>query len=167
MNHRIDVAKTERPGAGILDHIAIAVTNLEHSIELFTGLFGLEVVERRSTRGTSTGMISAVLDGSGVPIVLVQGTEPSSQVSQFVAIHGPGVQHVAFRVDDIAKKVSEFSEFDLHPSFPIIEGAGIRQVFIDGRAMGPRIELIERQGGTFNDASIRQLFLLMEQRNLV
>ncbi len=153
-------------GACALDHIAIAVEDLEEAIELYSGLLGLTVAERRETRGVSTGMISAVLTGAGIPIVLVQGLEPESQVTRFIRKHGAGVQHLAFNVEDLDEKVGRFLEAGVQPAFPSIDGDGIRQIFLCKLESGPRIELIERSGGTFNDSSIEKLFLSMEERNL-
>ena len=93
-----------------LDHISIAVENLETSIDLYVELLGLTVLERRQTQGRKTGMISAVLTGAGIPIVLVQGTEPDSQVTKFVKTYGAGVQHIAFAVDDIFSEINRLQK---------------------------------------------------------
>lgn len=44
-----------------IDHLAIAVPDLEESIKWFTSVFGFSLKERRKTKGTTTGMVSAVL----------------------------------------------------------------------------------------------------------
>jgi len=151
----------------VLDHIAIAVEDLDKAIETYTKGFGLSVVDRRCTTGNSTGMVSAVLIGAGVPIVLLQGTDPDSQVTRFVRERGAGVQHLAFAVSDIDAGIDQFAQLGSRPAFPPVIGEGIRQVFLEKDGSGPRVELIERQGGDFNDDSVRALFLAMEERELL
>jgi 4-hydroxyphenylpyruvate dioxygenase-like putative hemolysin len=152
--------------SAIIDHIAIAVTNLEAAIKWYCEGLGLSVLERRVTAGVSTGMTSAVLTGAGIPIVLIQGTEPESQVSRFVNTCGAGVQHIAFAVSSLESGLAKLDSMGTRPAFPIIEGDGIRQVFMESNNHGARIELIERNGGSFNDQSVQQLFLEFESRDL-
>lgn len=151
-----------------IDHLAIAVDDLDRAIQLYSEGLGLTLVERRHTQGHDTSMISAVLEGAGIPIVLVQGCDPDSQVSRFVAEKGAGVQHVAFQVDAIDEGVARLARVGVSCAIPVIEGDGIRQVFMaaDNRA-GMRIELIERNGGTFSESSVRQLYLAFEERDLI
>src|ERR1044071_5442399 len=84
-----------------IDHVAIAVHDLEESILLYTNVLGFELVERRRTEGKQTAMVSAVLKAGPVSVVLLQGTSPESQVSKFVEHFGPGVQHLAIAVEDL------------------------------------------------------------------
>ena len=53
----------------------------------FSTNLGFAVAERRHTKGVSTAMVSAVMKAGSAVVVLVQGTEPDSQVSRFVARH--------------------------------------------------------------------------------
>ncbi|HTQ79143.1 MAG TPA: VOC family protein, partial [Thermoanaerobaculia bacterium] len=61
-----------------IDHVAIAVHNLEESIDFYTKIVGFELVERRETKGHHTAMISAVLKAGPVTFVLLQGTSAES-----------------------------------------------------------------------------------------
>lgn len=149
-----------------IDHVAVAVDDLEAGIDWYTANLGFEVVERRHTQGAHTAMVSAVLKAGSVILVLVQGTEPDSQVSRFIARHGPGVQHLALEVADLDAAVSQFKS--AAADIDIIEEEGIRQVFLRRDAgSGVRIELIERRGGTFNDRSVENLFRAFEAKDLV
>lgn len=148
-----------------LDHIAIAVENLDEAVEWYCNGLGYNLVDRRSTRGESSGMISAVLKGEGVPLVLVQGTEPESQVSKFIENFGPGVQHIGICVDDVNDAVTSVGALGTLPEFSTIEGDGIRQVFLENTGgSGVRVELIERNGGDFNDRSVEKLFREFEAK---
>ena len=150
-----------------VDHIAIAVADLEEAVEWYTQALGFTLVERRETRGERTGMLSAQLDCNGVIVILVQGTEPESQVSRFISKFGPGVQHIAFAVSDLARAVRRVAEARGSLDTPLVEGTGIRQAFLRrDPGSGVRVELIERAGGTFNDRSVRDLFTAFEARDL-
>ena len=81
--------------ATAIDHIAIAVPDLEKSIDFFTTMLGFELYERRKTEGEQTAMISAVLKAGPLTFVLLQGTSPKSQVSRFIEHFGPGVNQPA------------------------------------------------------------------------
>src|SRR5437868_4854335 len=79
-----------------IDHVAIAVVDLEAAIRWYSNGLGLSVLERRTTTGDHTSMKSAVLKAGRSIVVLIQGVEPDSQVCRFIEEFGPGVQHVAF-----------------------------------------------------------------------
>lgn len=151
-----------------LDHIAIAVPDLSRAINWYTTQCGFRLLERRTTRGEHTGMISAVVAAGAAVIVLVQGTEPGSQVSRFVAARGSGVQHVALEVTGLDSLVGQqLAAAGVASDTSIIEGTGIRQVFLRrDDASGVRIELIERNGGEFSDDSVKRIFIELESKGL-
>ncbi|WP_226376608.1 VOC family protein [Musicola paradisiaca] len=92
-----------------IDHLAIAVTSLDKALSLYLDVLGFTFVERRITKGVTTAMESAVLQGNGYTLVLLQGTDPQSQVSLYVEKYGLGVQHVAFEVDDLEEIATELA----------------------------------------------------------
>jgi methylmalonyl-CoA/ethylmalonyl-CoA epimerase len=150
-----------------LDHVAIAVTDLERAIKWYCGGLGFEVGKIRETRGKHSGMISAVLTSGSVVVVLVQGTEKRSQVSRFVEHFGPGVQHYALLVSDLDEALRRLSVSDGVADTRVIRGDGIRQVFLRRDAgCGTRVELIERRGGDFTDQTIQELFQEFEDHDL-
>lgn len=150
-----------------VDHVAVAVTDLEASIAWYRDCLGFTLLERRSTRGERTGMISAVMSAGRAIVVLIQGTEPESQVSRFIEKCGPGVQHVALEVTDIHVALRRLQSEGAKVVTPLIEDEGIRQVFLERYpGSGVRVELIEKRGGTFSDATVRQLFLGFERQDL-
>ncbi|WP_426387528.1 VOC family protein [Sphingobium sp. R-21] len=173
-NEEIHSSSTERAVITLpfdvhaIDHVAIAVSNLEGSLEIYCGILGFTEIERRITRGQSTGMHSAVLRKGKAVVVLVQGVEPDSQVSRFVERFGEGVQHIAFEVSDLDEAIRHAEANGLRSETGLLEDHGIRQTFLERRAgVGPRIELIERRGGKFTDDSVERLFRAMEEANLV
>lgn len=151
-----------------IDHIALAVRNLDESIAFYQRQLGFELVERRSTEGEKTGMVSAVLRAGAITIVLVQGTAPESQVNRYIESYGPGVQHIAIEVRDVQKLMRELSNSGVEFSTSLIEGREICQAFTArDRASGMMYEFIERQtnDGDFTDKSVQELFEQLERND--
>ena len=86
-----------------IEHIGIAVKNLESSNDLFSKLFGKppykkEVVE---SEGVST---SFFMTGEN-KIELLEATNPDSPIAKFIEKRGEGIHHIAFDVDDIVAEM--------------------------------------------------------------
>lgn len=82
-----------------IEHIGIAVRNLEVSNKLFTKIFNkepykMEVVE---SEGVST---SFFMTGEN-KIELLEATNPDSPIAKFIEKKGEGIHHIAFDVEDI------------------------------------------------------------------
>ena len=147
-----------------IDHIAVAVRDLEASLAWCTKLLGLELIERRRTEGAQTAMLSAVLKLGPVTLVLTQGTSSESQVSRYLAHYGPGVTHVAIEVTDVPSVVEELQAAGIQFATEIIRGDGICQAFTRrDEGTGMMFELIERSGGGFSDESVNTLFRTLEE----
>jgi methylmalonyl-CoA/ethylmalonyl-CoA epimerase len=91
-----------------LEHIGIAVKNIEQSVKLFTQLLGTACykVEKVESEGVQT----AFFELSGVKIELLEGTNPASPISKFIEKRGEGIHHLAFEVDNIEQSIQEYSE---------------------------------------------------------
>ena len=155
--------------ATCIDHIAIAVNDLETSIAWYRDLLGFKFVERRKTEGKKTGMVSAVMNANGIDFVLIQGTSPESQVSRYVEHYGPGVQHVAIGVDDLEAVVADLTEAGFDFGTTIIRSPGLHQIFSKrDQCSGMMIELIQRveEDASFNDIGVQQLFDQLENSDL-
>jgi methylmalonyl-CoA/ethylmalonyl-CoA epimerase len=149
-----------------IDHVAIAVHDLEESIRLYTNVLGFELIERRRTEGKQTAMISAVLKAGPVTVVLLQGTSPESQVSRFVEHFGPGVQHIAIGVEDLPALAEELQREGLEFDTNVIRSPGLLQIFSHrDQGSGMMFEFIERKGGDFNDQSVQSLFEQLEKKD--
>ena len=149
-----------------IDHVAIAVHELEESIKFYTEVLGFELKERRRTEGKQTAMISAVLKAGPVTVVLLQGTTPESQVSRFVEHFGPGVQHLALGVQNLPEMAAELTAAGMEFDTTIISSPGLRQIFSKrDMASGMMFEFIERMGGDFSDQSVQQLFEQLEKKD--
>lgn len=149
-----------------LDHVALAVPDLEEAVAFYRDVLGFEVLERRETKGKFTGMVSAVTRCGPLVFVLVQGTSAESQVSRYIARYGAGVQHVAVEVRDLPKVMEGLKASGMKFDTTLIQGSGIRQAFTHrDEASGMMYELIERQepDGHFTDESVGELFRQLEE----
>ena len=149
-----------------VDHIAIAVEDLEESLHWYTTVLGFSLLERRRTEGANSGMISAVLEAGPLQVVLLQGTSPESQVSKFINYFGPGVQHLAVRVENIEAVTEDLRQAGLEFDTSIIGSGSLRQVFTKrDKGSGLMIELIERSQGGFSEQNVSDLFSQLEKKN--
>lgn len=155
-------------GATHIDHIAIAVPDLEESIDFYTNQLGFTLRERRETAGKKTGMVSAVLVAGPLTFVLVQGTSPESQVSRYVEHYGPGVQHVAIGLDNLPGVAERMKEAGVEFDTSVIRGKGLLQIFSHrDPASGMMFEFIEHteETGDFSDESVQELFRQLEEKD--
>lgn len=149
-----------------VDHIAIAVRDLEEGIKLYSEQFGFQLHERRRTEGRTSAMVSAVMKAGPITIVLLQGTTPESQVSRYVEHYGPGVQHIAIEVDDLQTLTEELKSAGVEFDTNIISSPGLRQIFTHrDENSGMMYELIQRLGGDFSDESVQNLFEQLEAKD--
>ncbi|MCE2936154.1 MAG: methylmalonyl-CoA epimerase [Cyclobacteriaceae bacterium] len=86
-----------------LEHIGIAVKNLEESNRLFSRLLGTdpyktEIVERE-------GVKTSFFKVGDVKIELLEATHPDSPIARFIEKKGEGVHHLAFDVQPIEEKM--------------------------------------------------------------
>lgn len=150
----------------VIDHVAIAVLDLDESVAFYEKALGFQVTERRKTEGRHSAMVSAVMKAGPITVVLLQGTTPESQVSRYVDHYGPGVQHIAIGVQNLPQLVEELLASGVVFDTTIIEGGGLRQIFTKrDPGSGMMYEIIERLGGDFSDESVQNLFNQLEDHD--
>jgi methylmalonyl-CoA/ethylmalonyl-CoA epimerase len=86
-------------GINGIDHVAIAVADLEAAIQVFASVLGTRVKHREDVGEFKVTI--ATLDTGGTDIELIQATSADSPVAKFVAERGAGIHHIALRVPDI------------------------------------------------------------------
>lgn len=148
-----------------IDHIAIAVRDLEASIVYFSEVLGFHLLRRREITGANTGMLSAEMEHNGIKFVLCQGTEPASQVSRLIQHFGVGVAHIALEVSNAAVAQHALRERGMQFDTDLIRGAGLNQVFSSRDTnTGLSFEFIERNGEQdFLEENIHSLFQQLER----
>ena len=87
-----------------VEHIGIAVKNLENSNELFSKLFGRDnyKVESVESEGVSTSFFMC----GETKVELLEATNPDSAIAKFIEKRGEGIHHIAFSVEDITAEVA-------------------------------------------------------------
>ena len=93
-----------------LEHIGIAVKNLDESNKLFAKLLGrahykIEEVE-------SEGVRTSFFEIGGVKIELLEAIRPDSAIAKFIEKKGEGLHHLAFAVSDIKESMKEKASQD-------------------------------------------------------
>ncbi|HEX3540303.1 MAG TPA: methylmalonyl-CoA epimerase [Acidimicrobiales bacterium] len=83
-----------------IDHVAIAVNDLDAAVEWYQTVFGATVAHRE--RVESDGVEEALLKVADSYVQLLTPTSPGSPVARYLARHGEGIHHVGYRVDDVA-----------------------------------------------------------------
>ena len=148
-----------------IDHIAIAVRDLESAVEFFSQVMGFELKCCRTIHGKTTGMLSAEMEHNGIKFVLCQGTEPQSQVLRLIEQFGPGVAHIALRVSDLDKVSQDLTAKGMGFDTRIIGSGGLRQLFSSrSDNTGMSFEFIERNGEDgFREENVNDLFSQLEQ----
>ena len=84
---------------GRIDHVGLAVTDLEAAIDLHVNVYGLALVHRETV--TEQGVEAALLDVGENHVELLAPLHDDTPVGKFLAKRGPGLHHVAYQVDDI------------------------------------------------------------------
>ena len=86
-----------------IEHIGIAVKDLEKSNELFASLFGEPHYKMEEV--ASEGVKTSFFKSGPNKIELLEGTTPESPISKFIEKKGEGIHHIAFAVSDITSEI--------------------------------------------------------------
>jgi methylmalonyl-CoA/ethylmalonyl-CoA epimerase len=84
----------------ILDHIGIAVADLDEALAFYRDALGLEVQVPEDVPAQRVRV--HFLPAGGAAIELLEATAEDSPIARYVAKRGPGLHHITLRVDDIA-----------------------------------------------------------------
>lgn len=90
-----------------IEHIGIAVKNLETSNKLFAALLGKEHYKIESVE--SEGVNTSFFQSGPNKIELLEATNPESPIAKFIEKKGEGVHHIAFAVDDIEEEIKRLT----------------------------------------------------------
>ena len=84
-----------------IDHVGIAVPDLDQAIDFYARAFGLQVIheEVNEEQGVREAMLG--IGDSGSCIQLLAPLSPESTIAKFLDRSGPGIQQVAYGVDDV------------------------------------------------------------------
>jgi methylmalonyl-CoA epimerase len=104
---------------GLIDHVGIAVEDLDAALELYEGSFAMPLAHRETVE--EQGVEAVLLDVGSCHVELLAPLGPDTPVGKFLARSGPGLHHVAYRVDDIDAALAE------------LESQGVRMIDTEPR----------------------------------
>jgi methylmalonyl-CoA/ethylmalonyl-CoA epimerase len=99
-----------------IDHVAIAVYDLEQAIAYYFEAFGAEVTHREIVE--RDGVEEALIKVADSYIQLTTGTRDDSAISKYLAKRGEGIHHIGYRVDDCAKALAAMKAAGATPIDP-------------------------------------------------
>jgi methylmalonyl-CoA epimerase len=131
-----------------VDHVGIAVEDLEAEIERYRAAFGLEPVHRETV--PSQGVEEVLFAVGSSYVQLLRPLRPDTPVGRHLAARGPGVHHVAYRVDRVSDALRRLKAegFRLVDDEPRPGSRGTTIAFVHPKAMGGvLVELVEEGAG--------------------
>jgi methylmalonyl-CoA epimerase len=132
-----------------IDHIGVAVEEIDGALELYRGSYGLELAHREIVE--EQGVEAVLLDVGENHVELIAPLGPDTTVARFLAKQGPGLHHVAYQVDDIDSALSALrgAGMQLIDQEPRTGIRGSRVAFLHPRSTaGVLTEIVEPAAGT-------------------
>jgi methylmalonyl-CoA epimerase len=91
-----------------VDHIAIAVKNLDAALQLYNDLFGIKPskIETIPQQGVKAALLPV---GEGDEIELLEPIDPQSGVAKFIESRGEGIHHICLEVDNVDEELGSLA----------------------------------------------------------
>ncbi len=128
-----------------IDHLGIAVNNIEDGKNFWTEVLGLQFEGSETVEAQK--VTTAFFPVGESEVELLESTSPDGPVAKFIDKKGTGFQHVAFRVANIEAALEELKEkgIQLIDQKPRIGAGGAKIAFLHPKATGGvLVELCER-----------------------
>lgn len=130
---------------GKVDHIGVAVKNLEETLKFYQDVLGLdlhgtEIVEEQKVK-------VAFLPVGDTEVELLESTEEDGPIARYIEKKGEGMQHIAFKVDNIEKAIEEMKSKGVRmiDETPRYGAGGAKIAFCHPKSThGVLVELCER-----------------------
>ncbi|HET7070607.1 MAG TPA: methylmalonyl-CoA epimerase [Nocardioides sp.] len=129
-----------------IDHVGIAVTDLDEAMAFYRDTFGMETVHEETNEEQGVREAMVAVGDSGSCIQLLAPIDDSSTIAKFLERHGPGMQQLAYRVADIEAVSAALRERGLRLLYDVARRgtAGSLVNFVHPKdAGGVLIELVE------------------------
>jgi methylmalonyl-CoA/ethylmalonyl-CoA epimerase len=128
-----------------IDHIGIAVKSIEQAGRFYTDILGLSIQGIETVADQKVNV--AFLPITDSEVELLESTEPDGPVARYIESRGEGIQHIAYRVENIDEALAELKEkgIRLIDQEPRNGAGGARIAFIHPKETnGVLVELCER-----------------------
>jgi len=121
---------------GRIDHIGVAVEDLDAAVELYGGRFDMREQHRETVE--EQGVEAVLLEVGDGHVELLRPLSGETAVGKFIAKRGPGLHHVAYQTDDIDRTLGEVRDagIELIDQSPRIGIRGSRVAFLHPRSTG-------------------------------
>jgi methylmalonyl-CoA/ethylmalonyl-CoA epimerase len=133
---------------GRIDHIGVAVEDIDAALELYEGAFAMPLAHRETVE--EQGVEAVLLDVGEGHVELLAPLGPETAVGKFLARKGPGLHHVAYAVDDIDATLKKLAAagLELIDSEPRVGIRESRVAFLHPRGTGGVLtEIVEPSEG--------------------
>jgi len=133
---------------GRIDHIGVAVEDLDAAIKLYEESFGMELAHRETVE--EQGVEAVLLDVGDGHVELLAPLGPDTPVGKYLERKGPGLHHVAYAVNDIDSTLEQLaaSGVELIDSVARVGIRGSRVAFLHPRSTGAVLtEIVEPAEG--------------------
>lgn len=130
-----------------IDHIGIAVSNLDESIQKYEKLFQIKVKHIETLEEIST-QIAFIPVGEAMLELLAPLAPGKGRIGEFLKKHGEGIHHIAYRVENLHTLLAEMKKagIKLRDEKPRPGGAGSWIAFLSPEETGNVLtELVERE----------------------
>jgi methylmalonyl-CoA/ethylmalonyl-CoA epimerase len=119
-----------------IDHVGVAVEQLDRALELYGSDFQLQLAHREVVE--EQGVEAVLLDVGENHVELLAPLAPDTPVGKFLAKNGPGLHHVAYQVDDIDSTLDSLKQAGLRliDEQPRAGIRGSRVAFVHPRSTG-------------------------------
>ena len=129
---------------GRIDHIGVAVEDLDAAVTLYRDRFGMAEQHRETVE--EQGVEAVLLEVGEGHVELLSPLGPDTAVGKFLERSGPGLHHVAYQTDDIESSIKSVREAGLRliDDEPRVGIRGSRVAFLHPKATGGVLtELVE------------------------
>ncbi|MDM8514599.1 methylmalonyl-CoA epimerase [Desulfobacterales bacterium HSG16] len=128
-----------------IDHLGIAINSIEEGKNFWSDVLGLKFEGAETVEAQK--VTTAFFPVGESEVELLESTAPDGPVAKFIEKKGQGIQHVAFRVENIEEALSELKEkgIQLIDKTPRIGAGGAKIAFLHPKATnGVLVELCQR-----------------------
>ena len=132
-----------------VDHIAIAVRDLDKSIALFETLFGATLITKKRGEMQGHPMAVAYLQIGENIFALDEAVDPNGFIARFIEQRGEGLHHLGLEVDNLDAYIQELEAKNIRIPVKELDGEFRREILLSPReASGVVWQIIEWKGGS-------------------